>query len=166
MASPLRIISGGQTGADRGALDAALTMGVPHGGFCPQGRRAEDGIIPARYDLQETTSRDYAVRTERNLITADATLIVCRGSLTGGTALTARLARKHQKPLLRVDLADLPLDHLDPAHRHAVLATHARAVHAWLARHRVATLNVAGPRESHCRGIGADTRDLLIAVLR
>ena len=135
-----KIISGGQTGVDRAALDAAISLGVDHGGWCPAGRLAEDGPIADVYHLTETASTDYTVRTEQNVIDADATLILCRGELTGGTALTKQMAQRHGKPCLVVDLG-MPPDVAD--------------ISAWLAEHNVAALNVAGPRESTCPGIGA-----------
>lgn len=148
-----KIVSGGQTGADRGGLDAAMALGLAHGGWCPRGRRAEDGPIAARYALRETVARDHAVRTEMNVIDSDATLIVSRGALAGGSALTARLASAHQKPCLWLDL-----DAVDRAG--AVARTR-----AWLERHRVGVLNVAGPRESQCPGIAADVSALLVEAL-
>jgi len=148
-----RIISGGQTGADRGALDAAIELGIAHGGHCPAGRRAEDGRIPERFRLVETSSSDYAVRTERNVLDADATLLVTRGNPTGGSALTAALARKHGRPLLLLDLENEG----DPA----------GAVREWLsAGGIIGCLNVAGPRESSCPGIAQDVRALLVRALR
>lgn len=146
-----RIISGGQTGADRGALDAAIELGIEHGGHCPAGRRAEDGRIPERFRLVETASADYAARTERNVLEADATLLVTRGAPSGGSALTAALARKHDRDLLHLDLARHP----DPV----------GALREWLARRAIRCLNVAGPRESGCPGIAQDVRALLIAAL-
>ena len=101
---PERIVSGGQTGVDRGALDAAIELGIPHGGWCPCGRLAKDGEIPARYGLTETESPDYALRTEKNVLDSDGTLILCRGRPRGGTDLTLRLARQHDKPHLVLDL--------------------------------------------------------------
>ena len=95
---PAKIISGGQTGVDRGALDAAIALGVPHGGWCPHGRLAEDGIIPARYQLRQTDSPEYHVRTEKNVQDSDATLILYRGEMKGGTKLTWQLAERHAKP--------------------------------------------------------------------
>jgi hypothetical protein len=150
MACPRRVVSGGQTGVDRAALDVAIALGIPHGGWCPQGRRAEDGVIPARYALVEHASADYAARTEANVADADATLILARGPLAGGTALTRDFARRLRKPFLIVDLGTRP----DP-----------NAVRTWLAGHGVGVLNVGGPRESQRPGIGADARTFLLSVL-
>ncbi|MCD6446738.1 MAG: putative molybdenum carrier protein, partial [Candidatus Marinimicrobia bacterium] len=83
-----KIISGGQTGADRAGLDAAMELNIPVGGWCPKGRKSEDGPIDNKYPLQETTSGDYRVRTERNVKESDGTLIFTLGKPTGGTALT------------------------------------------------------------------------------
>lgn len=150
-----RIVSGGQTGVDRGALDAALDLHIPHGGWCPRGRRAEDGRIPSRYRLREMPSSDYARRTEQNVLDSDATLILYGGALTGpaltgGTALTHRLCLRHGRPHLV----------LDPTHDDA-LAT----ARAWLAEHHVHVLNVAGPRESSFPGIGQMTRQFIARLL-
>lgn len=147
-----RIISGGQTGADRGALEAAIELGIEHGGHCPAGRRAEDGRIPERFRLMETESSDYAVRTERNVLDADGTLLVTRGTPTGGSALTAALARKHERALLHLDLAR----EADPV----------AIVREWVAARGIGCLNVAGPRESGCPGIAQDVRALLVNALR
>src|SRR5207253_3037020 len=100
-----RIVSGGQTGVDRAALDVALELGLPCGGWCPRGRRAEDGAIDERYPLTETPWWGYPQRTEWNIRDADGTLILTRGRPDRGTALTARLARQMNKPCLVVDLA-------------------------------------------------------------
>jgi len=143
---PARIVSGGQTGVDRGALDAAIALGIPHGGWCPLGRLAEDGTIPARYLLTETDSPEYHVRTEKNVLESDATLILYRGELKGGTKLTRHLAERHAKPCLALDL-DHPID-LDEIRR-------------WLLQAEVATLNVAGPRESQSPGISALAEELV-----
>src|SRR5207247_8623955 len=98
-----KLISGGQTGVDRAALDVALELGLPCGGWCPRGRRAEDGPIDARYPLQETRSAAYPVRTRWNVRDADGTLILMRGRPDRGTALTRELAEAMNKPLLVVD---------------------------------------------------------------
>ena len=132
------IVSGGQTGVDRAALDAAIALAIPHGGWCPHGRRAEDGRIPDRYALRELASPAYAARTERNVLDSDGTLVVTVGEPRDGTALTVRLAMRHRKPCLVIDL--------DAAPKPAVVA-------AWLATHAIDVLNVAGPRESTQPGI-------------
>jgi hypothetical protein len=144
-----KIVSGGQTGVDRAALDVALELGLPHGGWCPRGRKSEDGIIPPQYDLQETPSDDYAERTERNVVDSDGTLVLCFGEPTGGTALTLRLARRHGKPSCVAPLED--------ASRRAAL----EKVSRWLRAQPIAVLNVAGPRESQAPGAGAAARALL-----
>lgn len=146
-----RIISGGQTGADRGALEAAITLGLDHGGHCPAGRRAEDGRIPERFRLIETESADYAVRTEKNVLEADGTLLVTRGAPTGGSALTAALARRHDRALL----------HLDLASEHDAVGR----LREWLESRAIECLNVAGPRESGCPGIAQEVRALLVGAL-
>lgn len=130
-----KLISGGQTGVDRAALDVALELGIPCGGWCPKGRKAEDGEIPARYPLQEMPSAEYAVRTEWNVRDSDATLVLCYGMPSGGTALTIGLARRHRKPLLIIDF-NLK-EGMSPAD-----------VREWVERRRVGILNVAGPRAS------------------
>ncbi len=87
-----KIVSGGQTGADRAALDWAMSRGVPHGGWCPKGRRAEDGPIPARYCLQETEAANYLVRTEQNIVDSDGTVIfTLKAVLSGGSKRTLNL---------------------------------------------------------------------------
>ena len=127
-----KIISGGQTGVDRAALDAGLRYGIAVGGWCPAGRRAEDGQIPERYPLEELDSPDYAARTEKNVVAADATLILNFGLLADGTKLTVRLARKNRKPYLVVQLDG----DADPA-----------TVAVWIRALGVRVLNIAGPRE-------------------
>lgn len=148
-ACPLRIVSGGQTGVDRAALEAAERLGIARGGWCPRGRRAEDGRIPDRYPLRETESARYVVRTERNVRDSEATLILHRGPLRGGTRLTERLARGYGRPCLRVDLEQPPATEL---------------VRRWLVEHAVAVLNVAGPRESQAPGIAALALAYLLAL--
>lgn len=149
-ARPVRIVSGGQTGVDRAALDAAIACGVEHGGWCPAGRRAEDGTIPARYALEETGSADYRERTEWNVRDSDATLILTRGRPEGGTRLTLDFARQWERPCMVVDLGDFP---------------DVDGIRQWLARSGVRVLNVAGPRESKAPGIAGEARDVLRNVM-
>jgi hypothetical protein len=145
-----RIVSGGQTGVDRAGLDTALALGIACGGWCPAGRRAEDGPIPERYPLQETSERAFAVRTRLNVRDSDATLILAVGSLTGGSALTQELARSLGRPYRVVDLDHAP----DP-----------EEIHGWLEAQGVRCLNIAGPRESGQPGIGTRARQYLEKLL-
>lgn len=142
-----RVVSGGQTGVDRAALDAALALGVAVGGWCPAGRWAEDGPVPDRYPLLETASADPAERTRLNVRDSDATLVLApdgRGGVTGGTALAVRAARTLGRPVLVV-----------PPRAGAVGGFSAGGVAAWLRARGVRTLNVAGPRESEAPGVYA-----------
>lgn len=132
----LEIISGGQTGVDRAALDAARAAGAPCSGWCPRGRRAEDGPIPACYPLTETASAGYRARTRANVALADATLVVAFGEPSGGTALTIAYCRDLGRPCLVLDAERTPV---------AAVASRARA---FVRAHDVVTLNVAGPRAS------------------
>jgi hypothetical protein len=131
-----KIVSGGQTGADRAALDAALAAGIPCGGWCPKGRRAEDGAIPPRYPLTELNSADYPPRTRRNVIDSDGTLIVSFGPPDRGTALTLRYCQAERKPTLVIDAGTTPVE------------TAVEQLAAFVLIHRTTTLNIAGPRAS------------------
>ena len=147
-----RIISGGQTGADRAALDFAIRLRYPHGGFAPCGRMAEDGRIAPKYQLIELTQGSYRQRTRRNVLESEGTLIVNTGALDGGTLATQRFAQKLARPcfVAQLDGQDMP---------HAS----ARAL-AWLRAHAIRTLNIAGPRESKRPGIYRLTAKLLDAM--
>ncbi len=147
----LKIVSGGQTGVDQGALEAALELGLDHGGWCPRGRLSEAGPIPTCFRLDETDSAEYWVRTEQNVIDSDATLILFRDQIRGGTALTQRMAIKHGRPCRCVDLNQTPS---------------ARSVQQWLQDLTIGVLNVAGPRESWCPGIQKQARRFLLDVFR
>ena len=146
-----KIVSGGQTGVDRAALDVALELGIPSGGWCPKGRVAEDGLIASRYPLTETSSADYAQRTERNVRDSDGTLILNRGAyLSGGTAQTREVALRLRRPCLVIDLtSSLP----------------SAAILLWLQTRRIGALNVAGPRESKQAGIYGEALRYLREVL-
>jgi len=148
----VKIISGGQTGVDRAALDAAIRLDVPHGGWIPKGRLAEDGPLPETYALKETASAIYAERTEKNVFDADGTLIIARGKLRGGTAYTRDMAVKHGRPWLHVDLRQTP------AFRAAL------EIRQWIATQRIMVLNVAGPRASKDPRIYSDTLALIESV--
>src|SRR5215472_15217202 len=107
---PLRVISGGQTGVDRGALDAALELGVPCGGWCPAGRTAEDGVIPTRYPVTELAGAGYVERTRKNVEDSDGTLIITFGEASGGTARTIEFCQELGRPHLIVDVDAVPLE--------------------------------------------------------
>ncbi len=145
-----KLVSGGQTGVDRAALDAAIQLGIPCGGWCPKGRRAEDGAIAPRYPLQETPSGEYAQRTEWNARDSDGTLVLTRGQPTQWTAFTIDAAQRLRKPCLVLDLADSP---------------GAESVAQWLTRNNIRVLNVAGPREEKCPGIYPEALHLLRQLL-
>jgi hypothetical protein len=151
---PEKIVSGGQTGADRAALDAALEIGIETGGWIPTGRRSEDGKIPGIYNtLVECDSENYATRTALNVRDSDGTLIVSRGPLTGGSLLTRDLAKRYKKPFLHVDLAG------------ANPADAAEEVREWLDTFECRVLNVAGPRASSDPEIYSSVRRLLIELM-
>ncbi|MFA5140731.1 MAG: putative molybdenum carrier protein [Elusimicrobiota bacterium] len=147
----MRVISGGQTGVDRAALDAAQELGLACGGTVPKGRLAEDGRIPDRYPMSESGSEEYPVRTERNVLDSDATLILTLGEPAGGTRLTLELAKRHKKPVCVVDLG---------------WKKPAAQARDFVSRVKPETLNVAGPRESSFPGIGEKAKRLILEVLR
>jgi hypothetical protein len=133
----LKIMSGGQTGADRAGLDWAIATGIPHRGWCPKGRKAEDGVIPDRYQLTETNSTDYLTRTRWNVRDSDATLVfTLKPTLSGGSLRTAEYALKKGKPLLHL-------------HYGSDMAT----LLPWISSNLIQTLNIAGSRESSEPGI-------------
>jgi hypothetical protein len=146
-----KIVSGGQTGVDRAALEVALELGIPFGGWCPKGRLAEDGPIPSRYPLQETPSDIYAQRTEWNVRDSDGAVILTRGRPTEGTAFTIEMAAKWKKPFLVIDLGPDSSPHQDL--RGAALS--------WITQHNIRVLNIAGPRESKCPGIYNEAMEFL-----
>lgn len=131
-----RIVSGGQTGVDRGVLDAALDAGFPCGGWCPEGRIAEDGVIPERYPLVEQAGAGYEERTLANVVDSDGTAILYFGELEGGTRLTRDYCVERGKPYELIDAAVT-----EP--RDAALK-----IAAFVERNRLAVLNFAGPRAS------------------
>lgn len=133
-----KIITGGQTGSDRAAMDFALRYGLPLEGWCPRGRLAEDGVIDSRYPLRETPSDVYAERTEWNVRDSDGTLVFTHGEVLGGTLLTIECTAKYARPTFVHELStsvDRP------------------AFDEWLRAHGIHSLNVAGPRESHAPGV-------------
>lgn len=147
-----KIISGGQTGADRAALDAAIKLRIPYGGWVPKGRITENGILPQKYNLMETPTAVYAERTEKNILDSDGTLILSHGLLTGGSEYTRVMALKLNKPYLHVDL-----NAADPFNAAANICI-------WLSDHEIKVLNVAGPRSSKDPDIYAAVFDTIESV--
>ena len=150
-----KIISGGQTGVDRAALDVAMRLGIAHGGWIPKGRLTEAGPLPPHYQLQEMPTTDYDARTEKNVLDSDGTLIISRGSPTGGTDYTRKMALKHGRQLLHIDLAlgQRPSDA-------------GSLVSSWVEMNRIETLNVAGPRASLDPAIYMDAVNILTHALQ
>ena len=130
------IVSGGQTGVDRGALDAALASGSPCGGWCPEGRLAEDGAISDIYPLQELPNGHYRHRTRKNVEDSDGTVIIYFGALEGGTELTLQCCIQLQKPYKLIDAAEFTESRA------------AQIITEFISTHHIERLNVAGPRAS------------------
>jgi hypothetical protein len=143
-----KIISGGQTGSDRAALDIAIKIGIKHGGWCPKGRSAEDGVIAKKYHLIETISENTEQRTKKNIETSDATLVFVPQlplEITDGTKLTIEYAQALLKPLFIVDLSNCKKINEE--------------FYSWLKENNISILNIAGPRESNAEGIYRKTYD-------
>src|SRR5262245_24084952 len=152
---PRTIISGGQTGADRAAWDAATECHIPIGGWVPKGRRAEDGEIEEKYvGLQETDSSHYEERTRHNVRDSDATLIITHGELHGGSRFTRDVAEEMGKPFVHIDLEKLP---------HDLAVT---MIREWLEPLEGETLNVAGPRESRDGRIYKAVKKIITDLLK
>ncbi len=147
-----RIVSGGQTGVDRASLDVAIKLGIDHGGWIPRGRLTESGELPQKYHLTETSSSQYSVRTEKNVVAAEGTLIISHGPLTGGSGYTREMAVKHGRPWLHMDLNQMAAFHA------------ATAINNWILQKEIEILNVAGPRASEDPGIYQDTLNILESV--
>ncbi|UZJ40655.1 putative molybdenum carrier protein [Prosthecochloris sp. SCSIO W1101] len=141
-----KIVSGGQTGVDRAALDFALAHGIEHGGWCPKGRLAEDGTLDERYSLNETPRKEYNQRTEWNVRDSDGTLVIFILELTGGTLYTCEVARKLGKPVFTAESGGFGKE---------------REVFDWLVNNNIEVLNIAGPRSSSEPGIYAMTLEFL-----
>ncbi len=144
-----KIMSGGQTGADRAALDFAIKHNILHGGWVPKGRKAEDGPLPERYQLKEMPTADYPKRTEQNVRDSDGTVIISRGGLTGGSAFTMKMAMKHSRACLHLDTDELSVEQA------------ARRLQSWIEENKIEVLNVAGPRQSKDPTIYNTTLEIL-----
>ncbi len=147
-----KIISGGQTGADQAALDAAIKLDIPHGGWIPKGKITENGPLSDKYQLDEMPTASYEERTEKNIIDSDGTLIVSHGRLTGGSALTRELAMENGKHWLHIDLNKI--SQFDAAMK----------INKWLSEKYIEVLNVAGPRASKDSKVYQAVMDILISA--
>jgi len=148
-----KIISGGQTGADRAALDIAIHLEIPHGGWIPRGRLTESGPLPEIYLLQEMPTTSYAHRTKKNVLDADGTLIISHGPVSGGSKLTGDTALKHNRPVLHIDLT------------RQIAFQAAQHIKNWIVANGIEILNVAGPRQSRDPKIYRATYDILETAL-
>jgi len=143
-----KIISGGQTGADRAALDFAIENNIPHGGWIPKGRKTEDGRLPDKYHLQEMNTSSYSKRTEQNIIDSDGTVIISHGKLKGGSLLTKKYAAIHNKPYLHLDMNNIKI--IDGI----------KSLNDWIKKNKIKTLNVSGPRASKDKKIYRMNKDI------
>lgn len=150
----MKIISGGQTGVDRGALDAALELGIECGGTCPTGRKAEDGVIPEKYPLTESDSTVYSHRTRQNVVDSDATLIIHFGQLEGGTAFTRQCCLEASRPCLVINASEDNQSY------------HVQQILDFIHENAAQVLNVAGPRASKVPTAQETTRLLIKSVLQ
>lgn len=148
-----KIVSGGQTGADRAALDFAIKFNIPHGGWIVKGRRTESGPLPDFYNLKEMETRDYPARTRQNILDSDGTVIIARGTLTGGSALTYAFARETGNWVCRINLLEQDIFEA------------ALILHTFIQDQGIRVLNVAGPRAGHDPDIYYDVKSILTAVL-
>ncbi len=149
----LTIVSGGQTGVDQGALDAALDRGVNCGGWCPEGRRSEAGAIPARYPVHELVGSGYSERTWQNVVDSDGTVILYNTVLDGGTQLTAEYCGQERKPHVLIDAATLSQ------------AASVDVLRSFIRDNDIEVLNVAGPRASKWPDAHAYAHSLLTELL-
>jgi hypothetical protein len=147
-----KVISGGQTGAEQAALDVAIKLGIPHGGWIPRGRQTEDGILPDKYQLKEMPESGYAKQAEKNVMEADGTLILSHGRLVGGAEYTRKMAVKHNRLWLHIDLTKTGA--FEASQRIA----------NWISSSNILVLNIAGPRASADPKIYKATMDILEAV--
>ncbi|MBW2369258.1 MAG: putative molybdenum carrier protein [Deltaproteobacteria bacterium] len=148
-----KIISGGQTGADQGALDAAIEFGIPYGGWIPKGRLTEDGTLQEMLKLKEMPTKSYNARTEQNVIDSDGTVIIHRDRLTGGSLYTGKMTKKHGKPCLNINLKDTST------------FSAALEIARWARDNRIELLNVAGPRASKDPTIYATVKKIMTWVI-
>ncbi|MCF8044722.1 MAG: putative molybdenum carrier protein [Desulfarculaceae bacterium] len=148
-----KIISGGQTGADQAALDAAIKFNIEHGGWVPEGRKRENGVLPLKYRMQEMDTTNYAARTRKNVMDSDGTVLLARGPLRGGTLLTQKIALQADRPCCHIDL--LAMDEFEGS----------LLLNSFVTESDIRVLNVAGPRLSNDPGIYRSVKAVIEALI-
>jgi len=144
-----KIISGGRIGADQAALDVAMKMGIPHGGWIQKGRKTQRGILPKKYRLKEMPVAGFKKRIEQNIIDSNGTVIISHGNLTGGSDYGQEMAKKHNRPCLHIDLNETPLS-IAPS-----------KINTWIIENNIEVLNVSGSRTSEDPKIYKDTMNIV-----
>jgi hypothetical protein len=140
-----KIISGGQIGADQGALDAAIKYSFPHGGWIQKGRKTQFGILPDKYELEEMTVAGFKEKIEQNVIDSDGTVIISHGEPSGGADYSRKMAKKHKRPCLHIDLNAIPPSLAPPE------------INTWIIDNGIEVLNVTGSRSSEDSDVHRDT---------
>lgn len=147
-----KIVSGGQIGVEQAALDIAIKLGVSHGGWIQKGRRTQHWTLPEKYQLQEMNTASYKDRIEKNVIDSDGTLIISHERLAGGSDYSRKMAEKHQRPCLHINLKETS----------GFFA--ASAINTWIREKNIAVLNVTGPKASEDPEIYKAAMDVLESV--
>jgi hypothetical protein len=148
-----KIISGGQTGADQAALDSAIQLDMPHGGWVPKGRITQEGSLPDKYKLQEIPDDSYPSHTEQNVIDSDGTVIITHGKLYDGSDYAREMSVKHGRPWIKIDLdITAPLDA-------------ALKISNWIIENSIAILNITGSSADKDPKIYEKTRDIIDGVI-
>jgi hypothetical protein len=148
-----KIISGGQVGADQGALDVAIKYGIPHGGWIQKGRKTQGGVLPPKYQLKEMSTASFKDRIEQNVIDSHGSVIISHGTLTGGADYCLKMAQKHDRPCLHIDLNTISE------------FTAASRLNAWIKENDIEVLNVNGSRTSEDSNIYKNTMDIIEAAV-
>ena len=144
-----KIISGGQVGADQAALDAAIKCRFPHGGWIQKGKKTQTGVLPEKYQLTEMSVSGYKEKIEQNVIESDGTVIISHGDLSGGADYSRKMAIKHHRPCLHIDLSQIPA------------AVSSAEINAWIIENAVEVLNVTGSRASEDGDVYKDTAEII-----
>lgn len=153
-----KILSGGQTGADRGGLDASIVLGIEHNGYCPKGRKSEDGKIPKIYNMIETESDKYPPRTLLNIKNSDGTIIFTKTPMGRGSELTIKFCKQETKPYAVIYYSCFNSDKNE-------IKTMITNTAEWIKFRKINCLNIAGSRESHCPGIQETVKNFLVEVI-